>query len=278
MDRGVVRLASLLLLAFVYACRQDEPKPQTPPISPGSREVPLKVWVVLGVGGGGEPIGGRQNAGCRLTSIEMTQYITELQTNADFFTTGTTFPWDSQLNVVYWSDLFIVPPFAWNRYRNFEQFDEEVFAVQNKWTPNMLNVYFCGAVDANMDPDDDLYDTPSIGFCADPAAFIKPYIVINDGGSWSGPGFLSHWDDRVLKHEVTHFLGRFENETFAGYEIGGQEVSVTYDSEEHTPEEPVAWKLVNILYGGGEPFTLKIGPLEKAEMRSRIIQGTWLNP
>ncbi|MFQ5424582.1 MAG: hypothetical protein ACE5F9_11450 [Phycisphaerae bacterium] len=101
-------VATALLLLPLCACEQDQPKPVTPPINPGSKELPLKVWVVLGATAN-ETIGRRQNGGGRLTAAEMSQYITELQANANFFESGTMFPWDGQFNVVNFTGLIIFP-------------------------------------------------------------------------------------------------------------------------------------------------------------------------
>lgn len=149
--------------------------------------------------------------------------------------------------------------------------------LQNKWTPNHVNIYFCGAFDGDTNPNNNPFKLPTC-FVADPSQFPQPYIVINDGGSWSCPGWLPQGDSRILEHEMTHFLGRFQNLSFPGYEINNQQTTVTYDSGEHAPAEPPEWGLMNILWAGGPVYNMQIGPLEKAEMRSRIIQGTWLNP
>lgn len=258
-----------LLLA---GCNQQQPKP----VLPGTRQVPLKVWVILGTLPS-ETIGNRGNAGCRLTTQEISTHISDLQSHANFFGNGTTFPWDGQLNIVNFTNLIIFNPNG-NRRRDCIQFEEEVLGVQEQWTPSMVNVYFCGAFDGDTNSSNDLYQIPAPGFNADPAQLSTPYIVINDGGPWNRVGWSAHQGDWILEHEMTHFMGRFASRTFGGYVIGGQTVSLTYDSTEHTPDEPVGWKLVNILYGGGWPYSLRLGNVEKSEIIVRIQQGQWPNP
>ncbi len=263
-----------LLCLSLHGCRQESPR--TSPVEPGTRQDSLKVWVIMG-SLPNEVIGRRQNAGCRLTSQELMNHIGDLQADASFFGNGTTFPWDGQFNIVNFSNLIIFDTNG-NRRRNGDQFEEEVFGAQNKWTAGHVNVYFCGAIDPDNDSTNDPGNIPAPGFNRDPQFFPRPYIVINDGGPWNAAGWSAHADDRILEHEMTHFMGRFKNRTFGGYEIGGQSVGLTYDSEEHTPEEPVEWKLLNILYGGGWPYALRIGNSEKGEIVVRIQQGNWTNP
>lgn len=266
-----------LLVLCSHGCRQEMPPPS--PVAPGTRQVPLKVWVVLGAHTS-EAIGRNQNAGCRLTSGEIGDYVLELQNHAAFFCNGASFPWDGSLSIVNFSGL-LPSPLASSRRRNSQQFEEEILFSQNRWTNNHINVYFCGAFNGNPNespPDSALAEH---AFTADPAApgiGGRPYIVINDGGYYGNLPHvhLARPDERILEHEMAHFLGRFKNMSFP-YQINGATVHLSYDGSEHVPDTPQN-RLHNILVDGGSPYALRIGPIESAQMRSRIIQGTWLIP
>jgi hypothetical protein len=229
-----------------------------------------------------EAIGNDSNAGCRLTLPELNQYVSELQGHANFFTAGTTFQWNGNFTTVTYPGL-LPAPLASSRRRTFRQFEDTIISAfgQNQWTPNHINIDFAGAIEGDLvlEPNEIL---PPAGFNLDPAGATgdeRLYILVNDGGFYanSPAAHVSRANERVIKHEMTHFVGRFKNRTFP-YRLGdGSTIELTYDGEEHVPDSPQN-RQICILVDGGPIYVMALGPIERAEMRSRIIQGLWLQP
>ena len=277
-----------ILCAVIGAC--DKAKPVTPPVQAGTRVIQIKTWVILG-SSPQEVIGRRENAGCRLTQAEMTAYIQHtgpppnnhpggLRAHANFFGNGTTFAWSGQFHVINFTNLIIFTT-AGNRRRTANAYEEEVFDLQNKWDPDVVNIYFAGWIDydESLSSQEQQFGLPAAAaFTADPSQFSTPYILINDGGPYNLTGWQDRSDERILEHEMTHFLGRFSGDTFGPYTINGQQTSLTYNNEEHTPTVPADWKLVNILWGGDPLYYVKIGRRERQEIVTRVFNGNWLNP
>lgn len=249
------------LVAPLAGCRQSS-GPRA--VNPGSKRVDLKVWVVLG-GTHTETIGRRENAGCRLTAAEMTRFITELQRNANFFSSGCTFTWDGQFddaNTIYFTGLNTTN-INQNRRRSTTQFVGEVLITQDMWVQDHINLYFGGAFG-----EDEQGGLP-LAFTRDPcgAQGYWPFIVLCDGGPDAGAGqdpalalFL------VFEHEMTHFLGRFTNRPIGPF---------SYGPGEHVLDTP-ANHASNILVPT-PAMVLMIGDRERSELTDRVNSGQWPN-
>lgn len=237
--------------------------PRKPTFTLSPVTVPVMVYQVITLGD--NPNGGVSNTGCRLTKLEIEEYMLRLQLNAhSLYGAPIVFDWSpSQLREVVHNELY----FRDGRTSSLaEEFYPEV--VMWHWEAQYINIYF--VADVQIPP----YSTPALGLCVDPAeawSFFPPFasIIINDGGFDQDYVYETHWDDYVLEHEMTHFLARFRNQTVNG---------TYYDDDEHAP--PEEW---NILAGGGvTPLVLPGRPVEPTTERGRIwtrvSDGKWLDP
>jgi hypothetical protein len=236
------------------------------PIMPGTAQIPLKVWVVLGYTntGGQEAIGGNSNRGCRLTQAQMTAVAQGLQSNATIFGPNPQFQWDGSFTIA--RDPSLLPFTA--RTRTYMEFQQNV--VASYWETDHINVFFTGNVQGSGS---------AIGATLDPLAAQStsvglPYILVNDGGFTSASGTNPPVpSEHVLEHEMGHYLARFTARTFTV-----PAPARTYSSSEHVPLgtnnlfEPISPPPL-VVYGRYDQ-----AGTEKYEIWQRIISGNWNNP
>lgn len=260
--RSVIVLALCGLFTLVTGCSSSRD-----PVMPGTDQIPLKVWVVLGPQ---ESIGGSGNKGSRLSESEIQAFVDQLNSNADaLFGPNVTFVWDPS-NPTIARDNSLLPFQA--RERTFNEFIDNVIFDQDAWEVDHLNIYFVGNVQlvpnaTNLAGTEDPYDANQDD--------VSPFILVNDGGFNQGIGFQTQpqqvRDWHILEHEMTHYLARFRNETINGH---------TYDAMEHvgnnannilTPDVPPSHPLVI-------PGAYNQAGTEKKEIFDRIHAGNWNNP
>ena len=140
------------------------------PILPQSGIIPLKVWVVLGLG---DSVGNRGNKGCRLETAEIQAQILDLQAKTYIYGSNIKFQWLAGTPTQA-QDAALLPTRP--RTRQVDEWQQRV--VQDYWTSEHLNIYFVGNVQRSLSN-----PTEGIGLCRDPRDAERPWIVMNDGVS-----------------------------------------------------------------------------------------------
>lgn len=255
----------------------------TSTINPGTGNVDIKVWVVLGQD---DFFGDRGNDGCRLNAQEIRDRIQSLQNNAIVFGPNATFNWDDQFNIVIDTDL----PFV-GRTQSSSFWVSPVYNLwqQGRWDSQKINIYFVG----NVQPTGKT--ARSFAATVEPfqGAFseIPAFIFINDGGFDEINGFHPDFpppvglNRRTIEHEMAHYLSRFAGRTF---DSGGKNPR-TYDpNTEHAAlgsNNLLAQPPIPILNFPEFQYRLRIPPgdvdspgTEMFEIWQRILAGTWNQP
>lgn len=263
-----VTLCALSLLCTPAGCKRNEGQAT-------SATVPLKVWVVLGIG---EGTGDRSNLGCRLTVGEIRQRIEHLQSNSSLYGPNTEFVWSPSTPTEVF--LYIEPD---NRTVDLNDFFNQL--VVFNWQQGRINIYFAGNVQEDRN-----VPIGFIGHALDPQEIAgigrsESFILLNDGGFGDPSGFAVDPNTglllspsnvtgaNVLEHEMAHYLARFKNRMF------GQAPNIrVYSNFEH------ALPGSNNLLRPALPFPLIIPGTssqpntEKFEIWERIRTGQWDDP
>lgn len=247
-----LRLLIVAALLLPAGCRRSVPQSTT-------ATVPLKVWVILNVQGSDvfDQSGHEDNMGCRLTLEDITDYIDALKNNSHIYGPNIQFSWDGIPVPVRSPHVpfdFIVGNS--DRRADIDMVMQELFQVQDEWTPGFLNIYFGGWMTFDVHSEIRIH-----GFTVDPAGggFPAGHIIINDLGFDSSFQWQVLLDDHLLEHEMAHFLLRRAN---TGH----------YDPFEH-----VVNGSDNIL-DQFRPHPLKLPGAEQQESGDRIRNGTWNAP
>lgn len=119
--------SALIVLAFLGGCND-----QRKPVVPQTATIPLKVWIVVGVGESGS-VGDRSNKGCRLTQGEVQDRIQHLQNNVSFFGSNINFQWSPGTATVIEDNALL--PFQ-PRSRRWLEWHQLV--VSNHWQSGRL--------------------------------------------------------------------------------------------------------------------------------------------
>lgn len=249
--------------------------------------IPLKVWRMHG---SGDIVGGRANSGCRLTDTEIYEQIRSMQRNAALYSANLRFTWNGTIS------NFVAPAFVpfGDRFFNESNFIVYVWLLPDvpRHDDQSLNIYFVGNYqDAGIAGD---YHAATLDpqaawdYNNDPQHFteIGPFLVMNDGGRENDLGFfvdlfgflLSPTQIRswaVAEHELTHYFGRFNSETF-----GAAPSFREYNVSEHADEESFNILLPHVPdpVQGGCPLyipNMPAGSSEFDEIDVRIKQGGW---
>lgn len=260
MKRLCIVLVSLVNLPASVACRDD-----FKPASPRTGQIPLNVWVVVGVG---ESVGNTSNRGCRLTANQIRDRIHHLQNHTYIFGSNIIFQWSPE-NVLQIEDPALLP----FQPRTRDPVEWHAAVAASNWDSKHLNIYFVGNVQET--------GADALAYTIDPASAqqLEPsngVIILNDGGFTMASGFDPDYTPaqmtsfNVIEHEMVHFLIRRFNEP-------------PYDGGEHVPDGAN-----NILVAGGagpgDPYPLVVpgrwnqGSTEQKEIWDRVFPGLWNNP
>ncbi len=251
--RLMVRLCHalpILLIALTGGCGKTSTS--TPP-----NVVKCRVVIALKPG---ETVGDISNNGCRLNEAEVREYMSFLNQRAAQFGTGVAFDYNDTVEI--WDSS--ATAFSDRPYSMIEWLDFQLNGLSpdrdQGYDVQAINIYFGGWV-----------EMPGVGnqpkgFTVDPAAVgnsaVFPHIFISDRAFHSNPGGITvSVDDRVLEHEMGHFLLRqMQNQ-------GGR-----YDQGEHDPN-PNATHLMKTFAPHG-----KINNADFNECSLKVVNNRYLQP
>lgn len=263
----------------------------------GTKEVPLKVWVVRAPT---EPAGNPGNKGCRLSDQQISERVSLLINHAsELYGANIKFTWSGTPTLA--TDGFLpalpmrtVPLATWITYIPY--YHPSVPHSDN-WDQNRINIYFVGDVQAQWDP---YPQYPALGLTEDPKDLFlagqppndcRGVIVLNDGGFDEPYGFSTRppapglapitFDQatvtplNVIEHEMTHYLGRFTSLCFP---LNNPDPADCYSATEHSIQENNILKL-NIV-----PVPPLVLPgrwdntyTERGKVWQRVYNGGWNN-
>lgn len=233
----------------------------------------------------GEQIGGQNNQGCRLSVVQMSTYLINLDAFCrENWSFSISYPGQDTQNpaqsvvvpVVYADEVFQ----EWEGEVNIRNMPHDVFGFRVKasvplgiWQGGHVNLYFTGNVLQDMgDPDDTNAHTRDPADATKQTTYgflVPPHIYLNDRGWEDGPSEVLP-DYYVLEHEFAHFLLRQMQVQQVGG--GAPPTSGRYNEYEHAPEE--ADQLIEV----GAPHPPEVVDIDSKEIKARVEQELMYSP
>lgn len=298
----------MMLISLTSGCQQVT---QTnPPFIGGVAQVPIRVFRVIGPLDTTAQGAMGANFGCRLDDTDINNVVTAFVQNAFAlydstarFTPIVNFDsriiLDVRVPASFYGNPNPPPNTRTKRDDNFKIILLTYWpdSYPEWYGPADINVYFMGNIQLPPIVSPPGQNNGILAITFDPAEYYMPFVTLNDGGFdlqfglAAGSSFLR--TDHVLEHEITHYLGRFNNRLFQWSAAAGPNtfplVSRSYNGGEHALRssvlDPLPGPIKDILAIDARPHQLYVpganasGPQgPRAEIINRLQLGNWNVP
>lgn len=279
LSSGINRASVLLsMLVLSIGCSR---KPTIAPVL--AFPIPVQVFVHLGPD---EQIGDPTNAGCRLTTEEITDLVKHmLSQQTTVFGPHSNMVWGADSPITVFRDPTLNNVISDRETYTVGSFNTALQYAQQLGIPGppirtALNIYFTGNIVNGRWPfppeDVEGFAVPPCD--ADPS-LMPGYVFLNDGdipGGWSANGLKLL---NVLLHEVGHF---FSDDELDDRTFGAGKYRREYDEAGHEllPQPTLMDEYAPYyghLFGTSCDAMGSGGTDEKGILTRRIVNGTWLN-